>query len=336
MWISTTATMKFDPHPCMPRRNQPSGSSMIQQLQRTPRMRTAEGMIHQCQQNARHHLQKQQHQTCAAKDVPPARGTSAAPGCSSGVLDGPRVVHAALPNRRRACTTALWSGHASILETSCGNLVLRSKGKGFCSRDSAASASAPHRSAVSRPAPLVIGKQSPLRRPRRAVPVRVVDAAMTRTHKQLRLRKPAHRAAKMCAVDRKHGERVAAACAHIAGTFAVSPSHASVYGFEMWPASSRLREIRLHPQWRSTSCSSLLAAPAPADSRPPASQSAAATSAFIAMPTFIRNVRRVTRVCFPSRALFLLTALAEASRIHHRSCHACFGSMLHSACRSPA
>ena len=26
MWISTTATMKFEPQPCIARRNQPSGS----------------------------------------------------------------------------------------------------------------------------------------------------------------------------------------------------------------------------------------------------------------------------------------------------------------------
>ena len=36
MWISTTATMKFDPQPCMARRNQPSGKLLVQHLQAVP------------------------------------------------------------------------------------------------------------------------------------------------------------------------------------------------------------------------------------------------------------------------------------------------------------
>ena len=51
MWISTTATMKFEPQPCIARRNQPSGSCMVQHLQAVPGL-ARRGNIDDGQQDA--------------------------------------------------------------------------------------------------------------------------------------------------------------------------------------------------------------------------------------------------------------------------------------------
>ena len=51
MWISTTATMKFEPQPCIARRNHPKGKLLVQHLQTIPRL-TGRRNIHEGEQNA--------------------------------------------------------------------------------------------------------------------------------------------------------------------------------------------------------------------------------------------------------------------------------------------
>ena len=54
----------------------------------------------------------------------------------------------------------------------------------------------------------VVGEETALGRTRRARPVRVVGASVARTHEELRLRKPSHRAAQVRAVNSEHLELI--------------------------------------------------------------------------------------------------------------------------------
>src|SRR6266404_2134979 len=72
MWIRTIATMKFEPHPCIARMNQPKVTSWFKRLQTAPSL-ACRRYVNQGQQDSSNELKKEDRERSAAEHIEPAR-----------------------------------------------------------------------------------------------------------------------------------------------------------------------------------------------------------------------------------------------------------------------
>ncbi len=194
--------------PAVQRAQKPAERNLvIQNVEAVPRFARRRN-VNQRQQNAGKDLQKEQREGGAAEDIPPACRV-ARHRVQSRFLHRPFKLQAQLEPVVDAACGLLQPLHEQSpwpVEIFTSFAVFESVGIWPASMSNSPDDNLP-----------VVGEEAALRRPGGARAVGVVDAAVAGAHEELRLRKPAHGAAEVRAIDGEDAEFVGAITAHVAG-----------------------------------------------------------------------------------------------------------------------